>query len=110
MALKANSFKTITEVVSTSSTLIYTAPVGYVAVILLAQITNISTDTSYDVTLVHNRGAINTEICKTFPVPFKDTVNLLSGKLVLQSGDRLYLSGNNGSNLKFIVSLLETLD
>ena len=110
MALKTNSFKTITQVVSTSSTLVYTTPIGYVAVVLLAQVTNISATVSYDVTLVHNRGAVNTEICKTFPVVFKDTANLLAGKLVLQSGDKLYLSGSNGSNLKFIVSILETLD
>jgi hypothetical protein len=110
MALKTNVFKTITQVVPTSSTLIYTAPTGYSAVILLLQVANISTTTSYDVTVVHNRGAVDTELFKTFPVPFKDTVNLLQGKLVLESGDKLYLSGSNGSNLKFVASILETIN
>lgn len=110
MALKTNVFKTIAEVVPTSSTLIYTAPTGYSAVLLLAQVANVSTTTSYDVTLIYTRGNTNTELFKSFPVPFKDTVNLLQGKLVLESGDKLYLSGSNGSNLKFVASILETIN
>jgi len=110
MALKTNVFKTIAEVVSTTSTLIYTAPTGYSAVVLLAQVANISTSTAYDITLILTRGNTDTELFKTFPVPFKDTVNLLTGKLVLESGDKLYLSGSNGSNLKFVASILETVN
>jgi hypothetical protein len=110
MALALNVFKTITEVVSTTPATIYTSPVGYTGVILLAQVTNISSTTSYDITLILRRGNVDTELFKAFPVPFKDTVNLLSGKLVLESGDTLVLSGSNGSNLKFISSILETLN
>lgn len=110
MALKLNVFRTITQVVPTSPTEIYTAPVGYTGVILLSQVANISTTTSYDITLVHRRDAVDTEIFKTFPVPAQDTVNLLTGKLVLEAGDKLVLSGSNGTNLKFIASVLETLD
>ena len=110
MALALNVFKTITEVVPTTPSVIYTAPVGYTGVILLAQVTNISASTSYDITLVHRRSVVDTELFKAFPVPFKDTINLLSGKLVLESGDKLVLSGSNGFNLKFISSILETLN
>lgn len=110
MALKLNVFKTITQVVSTSPAVIYTAPVGYTGVMLLSQVTNISTTTSYDITLLHRRGATDTELFKAFPIPFKDTVSLLSGKLVLESGDQLVLSGSNATNLKFVASILETLD
>ena len=38
------------------------------------------------------------------------TANLLAGKLVLESGDKLVLSGSNASDLKFIGSILETLN
>jgi hypothetical protein len=110
MALKTNIFKTVTSVVPTTSTLIYTAPVGYSAVVLLAQVANISATTSYDITLILNRGVVDTELFKAFPVPFKDTVNLLTGKLILESGDKLYLSGSNASNLKFVASILETVN
>jgi len=109
MALKLNVFKTITEIVPTSPAIIYTAPVGYTGVVLLGQVANISS-TSYDVTLIHRRNSTNTEIVKNFPVSGNDTINLISGKLFLESGDSLVLSGSNGVNLKFISSILETLN
>jgi hypothetical protein len=110
MALQTNVFKTVTSVVPTTSSLIYTAPVGYSGVVLLAQVANISTTTAYDITLIHTRGAVDTELFKAFPIPAKDTVSLLTGKLILESGDKLYLSGSNASNLKFVASILETLN
>ena len=109
MALALNVFKTVTTVVSTSSSIVYTAPVGYTGVVLLAQVANIGAS-SYDVTLVHRRSSTDTEMLKNYPIAANDTVNLLSGKLVLESGDKLVLSGSNASNLKFIASILETLN
>ena len=109
MALALNIFQTVTAVVDTSPTVIYTAPVGYTGVILLAQVANIGT-TSEDVTLVHRRSSTDTEMLKAFPIAASDTANLLAGKLVLESGDKLVLSGSNASNLKFIGSILETLN
>ena len=109
MALALNVFQTVTAVVSTSPTEIYTAPVGYTGVVLLAQVANIGAS-SYDVTLVHRRSSTDTEMLKNYPISANDTANLLSGKLVLESGDKLVLSGNNATNLKFIASILETLN
>ena len=109
MALALNIFQTVTAVVSTSPTVIYTAPVGYTGVILLAQVTNVGTN-SADVTLVHRRSSTDTEMLKNYPISASDTANLLAGKLVLESGDRLVLSGSNGTDLKFISSILETLN
>ena len=109
MALALNVFKTVTAVVNTSPTVIYTAPVGYTGVVLLAQVANIGA-TSEDVTLIHRRTSTDTEMLKEYPISASDTVNLLSGKLVLESGDRLVLSGSNGTDLKFVGSILETLN
>ena len=109
MALALNTFKTITAVVDTTPAQIYTAPVGYTGVVLLAQVANVGAN-SEDVTFVHRRGGTDTEILKSFPVPAHDTANLLSGKLVLESGDKLVLSGSDNTNLKFIASILETLN
>jgi hypothetical protein len=109
MALALNIFQTVTAVVDTSPTVIYTAPVGYTAVILLAQVANIG-GSSEDVTLVHRRSATDTEMLKQFPINSNDTANLLAGKLVLESGDKLVLSGSDNTNLKFIASILETLN
>ncbi len=109
MALALNVFQTVTAVVSTSPTEVYSAPVGYTGVVLLAQVANIGSS-SYDVTLVHRRSSTDTEMLKNYPISANDTANLLSGKLVLESGDKLILSGSNGTNLKFIASILETLN
>ena len=109
MALALNVFQTVTTVVDTTPTEIYTAPVGYTGVVLLAQVANIGT-TSEDVTLVHRRSSTDTEMLKEFPIAASDTANLLAGKLVLESGDKLVLSGSDSSNLKFIASILETLN
>lgn len=109
MALKLNNYKTITEVVATSPTVVYTSPTGYTGVVLLGQIANISS-TSYDVTLLHRRGGTDTEIVKDFPIAGNDTINLISGKLFLETGDQLVLSGSDATNLKFISSILETLN
>lgn len=113
MALALNVFQTVTSVVSTSPVGIYTAPVGYTGVVLLAQVANIGSN-SQDVTFCHQRTsagiAVTTRIVKNYPIAASDTANLLSGKLVLESGDVLVLSGSNGTDLEFIGSILETLN
>ena len=109
MALARNLFQTVTAVVSTSPTIVYSAPVGYTGVVLLAQVANIGA-TSEDVTFVHRRSSTDTELLKEYPISANDTSSLLAGKLVLESGDKLVLSGSDGTNLKFVASLLETLN
>ena len=54
--------------------------------------------------------AVTTEILKNFPIAASDTANLLSGKLVLESGDVLVLSASSGTDIKFLGSILETLN
>lgn len=110
MALKLNIFRTITEIVSTSATSVYTAPTGYTGVVLLANIANIDTTNTHTVTFVHRRSATDTEIVSGFPIAKNDSTNLVSGKLFLESGDQLILSGSNATNLKAVISILETLN
>lgn len=113
MALALNVFKTITTVASTSPVGIYTAPVGYTGVVLLAQAANIGSGTN-TVSFSHQRTlsgiAVTTEIIKNFPISVSDTANLLAGKLVLESGDALILSASSGTDIKFLGSILETLN
>ena len=113
MALALNAYKTITSIATTSPVGIYTAPVGYSGIVLLAQIANIGNQT-YTVTVSHQRSvtgiAVTTEIVKDFPISSNDTASVLNGKLVLEPNDVLVLSASNASNLKFIGSVLETLN
>ena len=111
MALALNVFKTVTKVISTNPVGIYTAPVGYAGVTILAQVANTG-NTTETVTFSHQRSisgiAVTTEIVKDFPIPANDTASFLDGKLVLESHDILVISGSS-SNLKFTGSVLETL-
>ena len=113
MALALNVFQTVTKVAPTNPVGIYTAPVGYTGVVLLAQAANVGAQT-YTVSLAHERSvsriAVTTEIIKDLPIESSDTANLLAGKLVLETGDTLVLSADNASNVKFIGSILETLN
>lgn len=114
MPLALNVFKTITKVAETRSVGIYTAPTGYTGVILLAQVANVGNDTQ-KVSLSHQRFnrigiAVTTEILNNFPIPANDTANLLAGKLVLESGDVLVLSATSSTDIKFLGSILETLN
>jgi hypothetical protein len=113
MALALNIFKTVTKIATTNAVGIYTAPIGYTGVILLAQCANIGSSTQ-TVSFSHQRTvsgiAVTTEILKDFPISGNDTSNLLSGKLVLESNDVLVLSASNGTNIKFLGSILETLN
>jgi hypothetical protein len=113
MALALNVFRTITEVVQTNPVGIYTAPVGYTGVILLAQAANIGGN-SQDITLAHVRSktgiAITTELFNNFPIPAYDSANLLAGKLVLEQGDSLKVSSSTNTDVKFVVSVLETIN
>lgn len=112
MSLPLNIFKTVTKVLNTSPAGIYTGPVGYTAVVLLAQVANTSSTTE-TVTFSHQRTvsgiAVTTEIVKDFPVPGNDAVSFLDGKLVIETNDVLVISGSNSTNLKFTGSVLETL-
>ena len=86
MALALNVFQTVPVVAPTSPVGIYTAPVGYTGVVLLAQAANVGSQTQ-TVSFSHQRTvagvAVTTEIIKELPIEASDTANLLPGKLVL---------------------------
>ena len=110
MALALNVFQTIPYVAPTGGAVgIYTAPVGYTGVVLLAQAANVGSVTR-TVSLSHKRDSTTTEIVKDLPIEASDTANLLPGKLVLETNDVLMLSASDSSDVKFLGSILETLN
>ena len=106
-AAAVNVFKTITHVVGLTTVGIYTAPVGYTGVVLLSQVTNTDLSTQ-TVSFSHRRNGTDTEIIKNLAIPSGDTASLLSGKLVIETGDSLTVVGSTASGLKFLSSILET--
>ena len=109
MALALNVFQTIPYVAPTGAVGIYTAPTGYTGVVVLAQAANVGSATR-TVSLSFKRDSTTTEIVKDLPIEASDTANLLPGKLVLETGDVLMLSADNATDVKFLGSVLETLN
>ena len=113
MPLPLNVYQTITSVVGVNTVGIYTAPTGYSGVVLLAQAANVG-DNTQTVSFSHKRTsagiAVTTEIVKDLPIPANDSANLLFGKLILETGDVLQIRADNATNVKFIASILETLN
>jgi len=106
-AAAVNVFKTITHVVGVTTVGIYTAPSGYTGVVLLSQVTNTGSSTE-TVSFGHRRNGTDTEIVQDISIPAKDTANLLSGKLVVETGDVLTMVGSTTTSLKYLSSVLET--
>lgn len=107
MALPLNVFKTVALDVPGTATEIYTAPTGYTAIVLLSQVCN--TDTiPQTVSFFHKRGSTSTALVFDYEIPASETLVLTSGRLVLETGDKLELSGSD-TELKFVASVLETL-
>lgn len=101
------------HVVTNQNVGIYTAPVGYTGVVLLAQVANVGS-LSRIINFSHERSvagiAVTTEILKNFPISSGDSVSLLNGKLALEPDDKIIISSDTIGDLKFIGSILETLN
>lgn len=120
-----NTFKTKTARVSdgvSSTSTVYTAPVGVTSIVLMAQIANVGTQTEF-VNFIHHRnrrvladaqgnGAqdpnIDTFLVKEFAIPPGDAGNPLSGKLIIETLDSIRCIGSNTSTLQLTLSILET--
>ena len=103
-----NTFKTTTFNITTVDTTVYTTPAGITTVILLAQVSNIDSTNSITVSSNHVRNGNVTSIIKNTTIPIKDAATLLTGKLILQTGDSITVSGNANSRGQLILSYLET--
>jgi len=107
MSAPLNTFKSYTANLTTISSAIYTAPTGYTTVMLSAQISN-TTGNTISVSGWHNRSGSLTALLLGASVPTNDALNLLTGKVILQTGDSLYANASSNSSAQILVSVLET--
>ena len=109
MASALNIFKTVTFAVTSSNTTIYTAPTGYAGIILMAQVTNItSTEGTVTFSTVDTSASTETELVKNFPVPGNDASSMITGKLVLEESDSIKIFANANNKFKVTLSVLES--
>lgn len=111
-AVALNKFLTVRHLVTDSNVGIYTSPIGVASIVLFAQATNVAPDDEVKfVTFSHARpGDIpeDFQIINNGPVIPNDALNLIIGRLVLETGDELVLSGDTTGDVKVVVSILET--
>lgn len=117
MALALNVYKTIVGIASTTPKDVYKAPVGYTGVILIGNLTNVGDNTQF-ASFSHQRttrsaGTISTTVTEFFedlPVETNDGLSIIKGKLFLEPGDSIKISASNDTDIKYIFSVLETLN
>lgn len=122
-----NSFKTKTKILtaftSTTATVnAYVAPIGVTSIILMAQVSNISTS-NQTVSFVHSRNkpiladaqgqgaqavGVQTYLVNDFEVPPNDAATVLGGKLILEQLDSVKAWASNSGTLQLTLSILET--
>jgi len=107
----ANTFKNDRLVVQTTPGDVYTCPSATTAVVLLCQATNVTTsgtptNTSVWWTDASNADAV-TRLLLEFPVPPKGSMSAVSGRLVLEAGDKIRAFCGTNNNVEVSVSVLE---
>lgn len=108
MAAALNNFRTTLANITTSPTAVYTPPLGYDTVVLLAQVSNNGV-TPIQVTASVKRSSTTTNLIKAAVIPTNDAITVLTGRLILNYGDELVLSSSDNTSAQLTLSYLETL-
>ena len=118
-----NKFVTKTTLLGSNTTAtVYTAPIGVTSIVLMAQISNISTVTQY-VSFTHHRnrpvladaqgngaqsGNTDSYLVRDFAIPEGDAASILTGKLIIESLDSIRAGASTTATLQLVLSVLET--
>jgi hypothetical protein len=118
-----NQFRTMSAVLTTNTdTTIYTSPVGVTSIVLMAQVANRGTQTN-NVSFIHHRnipiqqnaqgkngqpGNTDSVLVEDYGLPAKDAVNLLSGKLVIETLDSVKAYASRAGECTLVLSILES--
>jgi hypothetical protein len=112
----ANTFKNSKLACTTSLTDVYTCPSSNVngtvsaAVVLMIQASNINNraDTLTLVWTDSSGGNVATRLCFQTPIPAQQSIGCLTGKLVLEPGDKIRAQCGTSTMIELTVSVLET--
>jgi hypothetical protein len=121
--LPLNTFKTkTTKLTSSTTATVYTSPIGVTAIILMAQLSNLST-TTQTVSFVHYRNRpvladaqgngyqapqTPSYLVKDFAIPPNDAATPLTGKMIIESLDRIWAYSATSGTVQLVLSVLET--
>lgn len=121
--LPLNKFLTKTALLTTStSTTVYTAPIGVTAIVLMAQVANLTTQT-HTVTFEHYRfktilpdaqgfgaqpGNTPSVLVRDFAIPANDAGTPLSGKMIIEELDSIRAYSDSNGTMQLVLSILQT--
>jgi hypothetical protein len=108
MPAALNNFRTTLVDVTTTTANVYTPPIGYATVVLMAQVSNTGNDT-IQISAAVNRGGNPTSLIKEASIPVNDAINVLTGRLILNYGDTLQFTSSDNTSAQLVLSYLETL-
>jgi hypothetical protein len=108
MAAALNNFRTITANLTNSIANVYTAPTGYSAVVLLAQVSNLTGGILTVSGNIYKLGGNNVSLVRSAPLPPNDAISLVGGRLILQTGDSFAAGANVTGSSQLVLSVLET--
>jgi hypothetical protein len=110
-----NKFRTIRVSITTNNVGIYTCPTGVASIVILSQVSNISSGaarSTYTVTATHSRTSESPAdyvFANEISIPSNDGLNLVSdGRLALETDDVIKIKANANNALNLVLSILET--
>ncbi len=106
----AEVFRNARQPVGTAPTPAYTCPAATRAVVIGCQVANVDGVNAADLSLAWtdaSAGDAVTHLCRTVPVPPDAAFSPISGRLVLEAGDRLEASASAAGDLELSLSVLE---
>ncbi len=103
-----NRFENVRHSVTDTTETIYTAPIGFSAIVILAQATNVTSDTSNITLALETSGGSTTYLAFESGIPSNDSSGLLTGKLVLKESQSISVSGSQNNAIQLVLSILES--
>jgi len=106
--LPLNKFRLLATGLDSGSNLIYSSSLDVSTIVLSCQITNLSTNTQYtSVQLAKSGSNSMITLLKNGAIPVSESLNPLAGKLVLEKGDKFYITSTVSGSLDTVLSVLE---
>jgi len=99
----ANTFKRYTSTsIGTGATTVYTVPSATTAIVLGFNLSNRVTSS-----VTADCQVAGVYIVKGVPLPANSGLSVLDGKIILESGDTVVVTGNTASSVDVILSVME---
>lgn len=106
----AEAFKNFPYAMTMTNGTAYTCPSGKTAIVLCLQVTNVDGTVSADATVSWtdaSQSGLETCLVKSCPIPAGGALNILAGKLVLESGDSIKANASADNKLVLTGSVVE---